>query len=479
MDINKNIPVKLVEESKSGKVWKVSLLSEGASKNTTNGAPRYYPEELLREVCERFEGIPAYVYKAGEEGFDHLPAKYQEKEGDLLLNKIGWYENPRLETIEGETHIVADLKIHDGAESVSKFLKEAWEKGKRLGASIVADGYAKLKKVQDKTYAVMEDLIPKSVDPVSEPATGAKFLELLESEEVEMELSEGLVKLAEELKPETLESFDGGIPEERALQEDEEQLKFIDKLMESFDAESFQEKLVGNQLGRLREAVFKEQEKKATGILLEMLGEEVSESYLENEGDEQDAPGLEEVSAKLDKIMDSLEEEEESTEQPEDQSLEGMIARLKDFLEEGDLESSREVLSRIETMDGETEDEEEGDMEESSEKVGELEERISSLEMKKAKETFKEKVSEYGIPSPAEKRLRRQLFVEEGSVTEEELEETLEEESDFIDDLIGEVGSQVTGMDLQAVESEERLEESKNILEGFFDSRLRVEREEV
>ncbi|MFP3953101.1 MAG: hypothetical protein ACLFVS_03125 [Candidatus Acetothermia bacterium] len=483
MKLDGELPVRLIEGEAEGSVWKVSLLEEGPSKNTWKGAQRYYSKELLEEIYPRFDGIPAYVYRAGESSFDHLPGELQQRDGDLILNKIGWYEDPRIEEIDGKTNVVADLHIHEGAESVRKFFREAWDRGKRLGVSIVADGYAQLKKIQEGWYAVLEDLVPRSVDPVTNPATGARFLKLIETEVDNMDLTEGLIKLTEGLSPDLLEEH--GIVEygEGVELEKESQLDLVDGLIAGLEPETFPEELLGNQLRRLREAVFTEEEDKAEAVLGEVFGRKAADGPAGEDVAEDTEQAVTEAVEKLDGVLDKIEDavavDEEPEENPESKDGAVSLAEIKRLLREGELEEALALLDELMPEDTDEEDKaaEEED-EAGDEKFSELEEKVNSLERTRAEESFEEKIRDYGLPTPAERRLRRQLFEsdEYERVTEEDVAETIERESEFVNDLIGEVGSQVTGMEMERLESGEiSVKESEQALDDFFARKLRIE----
>lgn len=596
------IPIRLLESEKEGKVWKVSLLDEGPSQNTYQGAPIFYTKELLEKVVKRFDGLPAYVYQAGDISFDHLPAKYQKKRGDLILNKIGWYKNPRLERINEVWHLVADLHIHEGAEAIRKFLKDAWDRGKRIGASIVADGFAELKKIKDRWYAVMEDLVPKSCDPVSNPATGARFIKLLESEGGSMNIQEKLLELAKKLAPDLVEEADQELTKD-------DQVELVDSLMEGLDTESFPEDLLRNQLARLREAIFTEEDEKAAATMAEIFGEEYESEEEECEGEPEESPklnpksegaqklveqfgqemaeklvsamgknalkllsqddegspypypgprGESEFWKKLEDLMElvkdeklesakelltaiiggeypypkpesakSKEEKEGEEMEKEEKEVDSQVEeKVKDLEKKENLRKTKDILEKVlseseapevvrtrvrksfeekvatreeieealkeekkyyEQLVSETDDEdgnEETELTDTQELIESLTSKVEKLErerkLEKAQAEFSEQVKEHGLPTPAEQRLRKALFGKDEDGEEPTLDnisESVKQESEFVNQLIGEIGSQVTGMELEEPKKL-TVEESAKTFGEFFDKKLGVKTKE-
>lgn len=285
------LTVRLLEgKDPEGSLWTVSVLPEGPSENTHGGFPIYYPGGLLERAAPRLEGAPAYIYQLGEAGFDHFPRPYRDDQGSFLANLIGWYRKPRVEERDGKRTLVADLYIHRGAKSVRRFLKDAWAAGVRLGISIVADGAARIREHLGRTYAWMEELFFASADPVSRPATDARFLALLESDsrfnaqsprsEVQGPTSEiheptkfrcrtsevarpywkggpmktvshYLLELAERQAPDLIK---GGQTGGKVLSP-EEAIALATGLVETLDADAFPEATLRKRLGRVREAI--------------------------------------------------------------------------------------------------------------------------------------------------------------------------------------------------------------------------------
>ena len=464
MDFQERIKAGVLESEKEGKVWKVSLIEEGPSNNTYNGYARLYPAELLEKVVDKFENVPAYMYQAGKNVLDHLPEEAQDL-GQLNLNLIGFYHNPRLEEINGKTNVVADLKIHEEAKSVRKLLKEMWERGKSLGASIVAKGRVNVEAREGGQYAVMKDLQPISVDPVSNPATGARFLDLKESEVENMNLSESLMKLAEGFELDLVENIDY---EGEGKVKEEEKLEVVDRISEQLSDSSEGDLLVA-QFETLSKAISEGDEAKAERIMSGIRG--VSEVFEEEVSEKPEE--------KEDKTLESLLKERSEGEID--------IEALYENLNQGNVQESLSAISAAMDINDEekgvtekeeTQEEEEENMSEKlEEKVDKVEEKLNKVIEAQKETQLEDKLEAASLPNPAERRIKEELLdTEKGNDLDEEIiSETIEEKSEFVNELIESVGSQVTGVEMETVESEEeKLEESREMVNEFFENKLKV-----
>nr|AGF93102.1 hypothetical protein FLSS-17_0010 [uncultured organism] len=445
MDSFEKFNGRILESDQEGKSWKVSLIEEGASSNGYNGYKRYYPGTLLENIVERFEDIPAYMYQAGEDILDHLPEDAR-KIGQLNLNLIGFYENPRLETIEGKKNIVADLKVHDGAESVRELLKDMWNRGKELGVSIVAEGKVEIGKVKGKKYAVMKDIIPESVDPVTNPATGARFLELKEKEVGNLHFESELGGLVSSFDPDIEEQLGVEINSEADLDVEERQI-VLDSLIESVEGVS---EVLTSELSFIRDDIG-----------------EASEEFL---------------ASALSFLNDSLSGETNFTEGKDNEDI---ISNLKELSGEEDLSSFSEALDQgnvqqFLSMLGLEEkiSQKEGNVSEVEERVEALESKVDDIgttlnkfEDYLKEERMTEKLEESGLPSAAEKRVRKQLKDAEDDIGLTEIEEAIENEEEFFNEIIGDIGSTVSG--LGGNEVKENGEEVEEEVKEFFSGKIK------
>lgn len=265
------IEAKILEKSKDGSLWEVALLPEGFSANGP-----FYPPEALRLSYKRAEGIPSYLYYAGEPIFEHLPGEFAHERPDGLVgNQIGWFRNARLATLDGKLTILADLYVHRAVPNVRTFLKDCWEHGKKIGFSITAEALAETRMHEGKEVDWILELWFTSADPVSYPAIGgAEALKLLESKMDTATIKEDrtmteniknqILSLATKLAPESVKDVGEDFNATKAV-------ALLSNLMETFSPDSFPEESFKRQLSRLRDAIEDEDDETATNILGELL----------------------------------------------------------------------------------------------------------------------------------------------------------------------------------------------------------------
>lgn len=440
MDYLNEVKANFLESGEEGKVWKVSLLEEGPSKNGYNGYKRYYPAELLDDVVERFQDIPAFMYQAGRKVFDHLPEEAREI-GQLNLNLIGFYQNPRVEEIEGKKNIVADLEIHDGAESVKELFMEMWERGKELGASIVAEGNIEVGNVDGDKYAIMKDIMPKSVDPVTNPATGARFLELKEKEVQNLNFKNELEEVISSVDYDIMENLSVDLEQKTELNSEDKKL-ILDSVIESLGKEN---KLLRDQFKLLKGSIGEFSDRKVNDIL-SFLNSTISEEAMVSE-------------AEID-LIEAIWNNYQGND----------LAPLTNTINQGNVQDFLSMLD-FEARAAEKE-ENMGDIEERMDK---LENKLSGLEesIGEVMESFKrsrvkEKLRGSSLPNAAEKRIHKQLMeTDEGDINLDQIEETIENEEEFVNEIIEDLGSAVTGLSEETEHKKDEGESEKQVQEYF------------
>lgn len=157
-----------VSKDEGGKVWDVTIIRKGWSKNPPpNDA--YYGEDVLAAAAPLYEGARAYA--------DH-PTKreMQERPERSIRDLVGWYENVRVE----DGRLKAELHLFETAVSwLSPILRE---KPDMVGLSHHALGRAKLGEAEGRTGRIVEAIAKVvSVDVVTEGAAGGSFDRQLES----------------------------------------------------------------------------------------------------------------------------------------------------------------------------------------------------------------------------------------------------------------------------------------------------------
>ena len=246
-----------------GSRWRICALTAGKSENDA-----YYPAEVLKNDFAGMKDCNSYIYRLDEGAsmvFDHLPAEYLTPfDAPLMGHLIGWFSEPKIETLDGNTAITAELYIHRSAQPVRNFFLDCWEHGKEIGFSITALTAYSNRLFEGEPVHWIEKLWFISCDPVSYPAVkGARALKLLESikKEARKEMDEKVLdslfqiglKIAPELKA-TGKNRDAGIA-------------FCSQLMETLSVEGFPDATIKKRLSSLREALEKDNDAEAQKIL--------------------------------------------------------------------------------------------------------------------------------------------------------------------------------------------------------------------
>lgn len=181
-----------------GSEWDICIIESGYSKNGVyaNGSfiPRYYPLTTLQNATRLFEGARVYVYARPYDGRligDHLSdADIKANPNGYAKDLVGFIKNPR---ITG-TILVGTLHILEGCDWLRRNLKDAFDQKQEnvYNLSIDSDGAQRLGQINGKPALIVESLSRvSSVDVVTYPAAGGRFLRLVAS-----------------LKPEELDKMD-------------------------------------------------------------------------------------------------------------------------------------------------------------------------------------------------------------------------------------------------------------------------------
>ncbi len=162
-------------EGTEGSQWEVTLIEAGVSENRTK-----YSLPVLEKALPLFDGAKCFA--------DHSTAsERRERPGRSIRDIVGWFESPKV-LGDGVKGIGAVFNILESERWFRDKVVEAWERGKRdlIGFSISAIGRQKLIREEDKLLkeVVSIDKV-QSVDAVTEPAAGGKFVKMLEGKEAE------------------------------------------------------------------------------------------------------------------------------------------------------------------------------------------------------------------------------------------------------------------------------------------------------
>jgi len=214
---------------KEGKDWEVVLIEAGLSKNK-----KFYPAEVLKQALPKFENVPAYVYEFDGKMYGHLPELARESNPKgFLKNLVGWFDNIRFGEFQkdGKTKegVLGRFHVSESASWLRKFLKDAWEHGKKtlLGFSIDARGSTSRSNGVDRVEEIVHI---DEVTPVTHPAAGGGLQRLIAGIEKEEDKMDWLKKLIEMLKEASAELLEG-IDESNITESQEVQMieAFIEK----------------------------------------------------------------------------------------------------------------------------------------------------------------------------------------------------------------------------------------------------------
>jgi hypothetical protein len=173
----------------AGWQWDVCIIESGDSKNGVwnNGdfIPRHYPLETLQKHAHLFEGSKVYVYEfkggAGGDRYDHLTEKALEANPHgYAKNLVGVISRPR---IDG-TSLMGTIRLLKGADWLRTNLQDSVSMGRPdlYGLSIDCDGSQHLGRIGGKNRLIVDALHDvRSVDVVTHPAAGGRFLRLVAS----------------------------------------------------------------------------------------------------------------------------------------------------------------------------------------------------------------------------------------------------------------------------------------------------------
>jgi len=198
----------LERQGTTGRVYEVAIIQAGPSKNTGHsGSPRIYSVNALTEAVPLFDGARVYAYELARGFLDHKPEAVDKS---LLRHLVGTLERPRMKVIEGAPTMVADFELIESAAWAREMLTDLRTSGKLdvVGLSIDARGREVPKIGEDgqSIDEVVEISAVESVDLVSSPAAGGRFLRLVASEGTNMKAT--IWKLAQAIAPESLKDLE-------------------------------------------------------------------------------------------------------------------------------------------------------------------------------------------------------------------------------------------------------------------------------
>ena len=171
--------------------WDVCIIESGDSKNGVwdggDFIKRHYPKKTLENSAHLFEGARVYVYEFKDDRstrHDHLTEQaLNANPHGYAKNLVGWISRPRM---DGNS-LVGTVRLLKDADWLRVNLQDSVSQGKSdlYGLSIDSDGSQHLGRVGGKPRLVVDALHDvRSVDVVTHPAAGGRFLRLVASRTV-------------------------------------------------------------------------------------------------------------------------------------------------------------------------------------------------------------------------------------------------------------------------------------------------------
>lgn len=172
----------------AGGAWRIRVIRAGLS-----GNGNFYPDSVLREAVELFEGVRVFVKSDAE----HLAGR-----GKDVRNLIGQIVEPSFVEGQGadsgEIHAAFHLIEPDGAVGVK--LREAWERGMTglFGFSIDVAGRAAVVRRNGASMREAQQFIRvNSVDLIVEAGAGGAVIDLIEAKGTQIMNREEIIALLE------------------------------------------------------------------------------------------------------------------------------------------------------------------------------------------------------------------------------------------------------------------------------------------
>jgi hypothetical protein len=187
-----------------GTVWDVIICEPGFTKNGC-----FIQEDALRRNAQQFDGLDVNIYELPK-GATHLPDHLFDVKSLLVKNKAGWLDNVKYVADKGLTGV---LHFLDSAKWLGKNMLAAMNQGQNIyglswdsvirGSQAVIEG--------KKVLNIIDLTRPDSVDIVSRPAAGGKFIRAVASMPAQNEedlAMKNLLALIKEKRPDLLKGKD-------------------------------------------------------------------------------------------------------------------------------------------------------------------------------------------------------------------------------------------------------------------------------
>jgi len=173
--------VLLEAQEGDGSVWKVAVIEKGKSYNSTVYTDNSL-DDIVRIINEADKGgapIKCNAFKL-ESMLNHLPETARKFVKGFVENIVGWFKNAK----KIGNQVIAELHLDEGAEKIKSLLKTAYKKNIKMPFGLSIDGDGDVEEGFDGSSNVINVLGVKtlnSIDCVTYPSAGGKFLSLIES----------------------------------------------------------------------------------------------------------------------------------------------------------------------------------------------------------------------------------------------------------------------------------------------------------
>jgi hypothetical protein len=167
--------------NKEGTVWKVAVIEKGKSYNKTVYQDKALEdmEKIINEADAKGAPIKCNAFKF-EDTLNHLPENARKFIKGFVENIVGWYKNAK---VIGK-QLIAELHLDEGADKIQSLLMTAMKKGIKMPFGLSIDGEGDMQETIDggqKLLNVIGVKFLNSIDCVTYPSAGGKFLSLVES----------------------------------------------------------------------------------------------------------------------------------------------------------------------------------------------------------------------------------------------------------------------------------------------------------
>jgi len=195
--------------NKEGTIWKVAVIEKGKSYNKTVYKDKALEdmERIINEADSKGSPIKCNAFKF-EDTLNHLPENARKFIKGFVENIVGWFKNAK---VIGK-QLIAELHLDEGAEKIRSLLLTAKKKDIKMPFGLSIDGEGDIEEAIEGAEKILNVIGVKflnSIDCVTYPSAGGKFLGLIESYlQEENSMYKLLVEMLGRSYPELIEGRD-------------------------------------------------------------------------------------------------------------------------------------------------------------------------------------------------------------------------------------------------------------------------------